>query len=612
MERDKVQGDTDMPGVEYDVRHQIDRRLEGKHWILDPESSERNVFFERSVVDHLATTQKKKLGSKSPDYTFLIERHPVAVLEAKKKGVSIVGALDQAEDYAKRIGVDFVFACNGPTFKSRHVPTGNPLKLNGMEVDEILTPDILRKFRSENSADVVTVPQEVIESRHDLIEVFEKLNDTLREAGIRAGLSRFTEFANILFLKLLSEQKDSKIWKDLLTRSESELPNYINKIAISNMKKKYNSEVLTKTKINGGALKTIVNELNPLCLSSVEEDVKGAAFEHFLGQTTVSNNDLGEYFTPRKFVQFVVKLVNPQFGQTVYDPFCGTGGFLIQAFSHLAEQAGTSRRNTERLYNNSIYGQELTETARVAKMNMILFGDGHSGVSQGDSLAPKGQKKGQHDCILTNIPFSLKISQDKMNAVDPFAKDADEACLLHCFNMLKDGGSMGAVLPEGLVFNRTHGEMWNRIFEQSRVRVIASLPRGTFAPYTDAATCVLFLTDKGRSSTDWYYNATISGECDRAPGTIDVDEFLFFHQNTDEPLDAVPGVLVAKPQDGFMLPWISRGGGRRRFPCSKLPTSPMEASLRKKTRFPVPFPSSAEERDPSSALTTSRMPKAAA
>lgn len=342
-----------MTEVEYDVRHQIDKRLERRHWILDADSSKRNVFFERSIVDRLSTTQKKKLDSRSPDYTFLVDGHPIAVLEAKKRGVSILGALDQAEDYAKRLGVDFVFACNGPTFKSRYVPTQRPLTLNGMEVDEILTPDWLKKFRSENSADIVTVPKEVIESRHDLIDVFERLNNTLREAGIRAGLPRFTEFANILFLKLLSEQKNSKIWNDLLTRSESELPNYINKIAISSMKKEYKSEVLTKTIVNGTALKAIVNELNPLSLSSVGEDIKGAAFEHFLGQTTASNNDLGEYFTPRKIVQFVVKLVNPQFGQTVYDPFCGTGGFLIQAFSHLAEQAGRSRRNDERLYSAS-------------------------------------------------------------------------------------------------------------------------------------------------------------------------------------------------------------------------------------------------------------------
>lgn len=545
-----------MSKIEAEVRHQIDRRLEAKGWILDASHPDRNVFFERAFVDLLGSLQRKALGAKSPDYTFFSNGRPMAILEAKKESISIQEALDQAENYAKRIGVDYVFACNGPAFKSRHIPTQSTMMINGLELVEPPSVDMMNKYVSERSFEIFTVSKKVVRSRDDLIQIFEKLNDVLRQDGITAGVSRFTEFANILFLKLLSEQEsENGIWNDLVSKPEKELPNYLNNYAIKQLKNKYGNEVLSDVTISGKSIKAIVNELNPLDLLSVGDDVKGAAFEHFLSRTTASTNDLGEYFTPRKVIQFILNLVNPQFGQTIYDPFCGTGGFLIQAFSHLRQQVSPTKDSMRVLCKESIYGQEQTSTARIAKMNMILFGDGHSGVMQGDSLSLESQNPSkQYDYILSNIPFSLNRSKETIISVHPDAKDSDEACLLHCFNKLKTGGSMGVILPEGLIFNKPHREMWNRIFNNSRVRVIASLPRGTFSPYTEAATKVLYLTDKGTASTDWYYDVVLTGE--KTSGvTINPDDFLYFYQDTEHPLESKPGVYLAKPKDGFIRTW---------------------------------------------------------
>ena len=209
-------------------------------------------------------------------------------------------------------------------------------------------------------------------------------------------------------MKLLSERDpDDGTWNDLLGKRASDLPGYLNGFVVDRLKKRYESDVLSKTRVNGSALKKIIGELNPLHLMSVDEDLKGIAFEHFLSRTTSVNNDLGEYFTPRSVVRFMVQLLNPQFGQTVYDPFCGTGGFLIEAFRHLSQQSRRSADATQILHHESLYGRELTTTARVAKMNMILFGDGHSGVVQGDSLSHGGTRL--YDCVLSNIPFSLDV-----------------------------------------------------------------------------------------------------------------------------------------------------------------------------------------------------------
>ncbi len=519
--------------VEADVRQQIDRRLAAKGWILEPDHPNRDVYIERSIVNRLSTIQRRNLDGLAPDYVFFCDSVPIAVLEAKKPNVSIDNAFEQAVDYAERLDCEFVFACNGATFKSLHTPSGQPMFLNNLEVIEPLSPAYLRRFWCERSNNVTTVPHQIIKSRAQLIEVFETLNNVLRQAGIRAGLDRFTEFSNILFLKLLSEKdSENQTWNDLLAKAEDNLPEYLNRYVVDNLRRRYKSEVLSESKVNGGALKRIIRELNPLRLMSVDEDLKGVAFEHFLSRTTASkNNDLGEYFTPRHVVRFITQLLNPRFGDTVYDPFCGTGGFLIEAFRHLVQQTFPSKDAMRKLHYESIHGREITTTARIAKMNMILFGDGHSGVTQGNSLIPAANL---YDCVLSNIPFSLDIETDIIRAVDASAKDADEACLLHCFNSLNQGGSMAVVVPEGLVVNQDHKNLWTRLFSESRVRVVASLPRGTFSPYTDAGTRILYLTDKGEKSTEWYYRVSLKGE--NAKGaSINPDEFLFFHQNSDAP-----------------------------------------------------------------------------
>ena len=465
--------------VEAEVRQQIDQRLSAQGWILDPESPSRDVFVERSVVKRLGTIQRRKLQDLSPDYVFFADSVPVAILEAKKPKASIERAFEQGMDYADRIGCDFVFACNGPTFKSLHAPSGQPMFLNNLEVTEPLAPSRLRKFWQSQSNSVFTVPHRVIESRAQLIDVFESLNSVLRRAGIRAGLERFTEFANILFLKLLSERDpDDQTWNDLLAKRENDLPGFLNGFVIEKLKSRYQSDVLSETRVNGPALKRIIQELNPLHLQSVDEDLKGVAFEHFLSRTTAVNNDLGEYFTPRAVVRFMVQLLNPQFGETIYDPFCGTGGFLIEGFRHLSQQIRPSQDAVRVLHHESIYGRELTTTARVAKMNMILFGDGHSGVSQGDSLQPK--PRADHNCVLSNIPFSLDLDSDSLQVIDATAKDADEACFLHCFKSIKRGGglpsscpkdwsSIGNTTPSGIASSRSPESGLSLLFREGRL-----------------------------------------------------------------------------------------------------------------------------------------------
>ena len=556
--------------IESEVRHQIDRYLEANGWILDAHDIEQNVFFENAVKSRLPQRSRMGLGQKKPDYTLFDGVQPIAVIEAKKSNiVNLDDALNQASDYAECMDVDIVFACNGLSVKSRHLKKSEPLFFNGVEVNELPSPDLLRKYHIENTNQVFTVSREVIKSRDELIDLFAELNEDFRAAGIRAGIARFTEFANILFLKLLSEKGEDDIWESLMRLPEKDILDYLNRVIIPRLSANYGGEVISPiTTDSTRIIKKIVQKLNPLNLTGIDEDIKGSAFEYFMEKTTTAANDLGEYFTPRHIVRFMVRLLNPKFGDTVYDPFCGTGGFLTESFKHISQQAKMSITTSDKLHNKTVFGSEKTDTTRIAKMNMILFGDGHSGVFQRDSLLT--DTTGDYDNILSNIPFSLDLSEDMLKRSDGQskhrAKDADEACVLKCFNSLKVGGSMAIVVPDGVLVNKAHRKMLRFILLNSRVRMLIRLPRGCFAPYTDAKTGIIYLTDKDVGQTDWFYRVTINNDGfnnKRNPikGINDLDNLLFFHTESENPIENLPedleiGVVQVKnvqSERGFSL-----------------------------------------------------------
>lgn len=413
-------------------------------------------------------------------------------------------------------------------------------------MSELPSLDLLRRFYVDDTNEVFTIPREVIRSRQELITLFSEINNDFRAAGIHAGITRFTEFANVLFLKLLSEKESDDIWNVLMRIPEKDILNYVNNGVIPRLKERYGGEVLSPIEAKSPpVIKKIVQKMTHLSLMDIDEDIKGSAFEYFMAKTTTAQNDLGEYFTPRHIVRFMVRLLNPQFGNTVYDPFCGTGGFLTEAYKHVSQQTKRTVADADKLQKNTVFGSELTTTARIAKMNMILFGDGHSGVFQENSLLTENTK--EYDYILSNIPFtSKKASEDILNMSKGHkAKSANEACVLKCFNSLKTGGSMAIVVPEGILVNSKHRKMLQYIFSNSRVRLVIRLPRGCFAPYTDSKTGIIYLTDKKVEKTDWFYRITVNNDgfdSNRNPikGTNDLDHIQFFHRLSDIPIENLP------------------------------------------------------------------------
>ncbi|CEO16947.1 Type I restriction enzyme EcoKI M protein [Rickettsia monacensis] len=317
---------------------------------------------------------------------------PIAIIEAKKTGVDLRQALDQAAEYAKLLDVPIVFAMNGAYCEARFVSNNKELILNDDEVRELLREKELLAFLEANSNEAWTIPKEVKVSREELISIFKNLNNLLRSEGLRAGIERFSEFANILFLKLLSKNNEKSWWNNIKAQSNDDIIGYINSYVIEQIKNKYGGDVFTPISLsNSNTLRHIIDAIDPLILSTIDTDIKGDAFEYFLEKTTSTENDLGEYF----IVKTIINLVDPKFKETIYDPFCSTGGFLTEAFNYIKE-------------NNIINTDEDLEKLR--------FNTYYNGIAK---------------------------------------NNGDAACVLHCLQNLKEGGRMALVVPEGFLFRKT-------------------------------------------------------------------------------------------------------------------------------------------------------------
>jgi len=511
--------------LEKDTVYLINRSLENLGWRF--EGKDKNVFQEQPRTE----AERRLLEHKRPDYVLYSKDHePLIVIEAKKKGERIDSALEQGIFYAKRLKAPLVFATDGVFCKSFHTQANRTPLLNGEELDEFIREAMAMKFLGEWN--VNTVSQKVQYDRQELIKIFDTANNMLRSEGLRAGEERFGEFANILFLKLISESEQNKFdqgiqtkfdfstcsWDIIKKQSSSSRVEYINNMVYKKLNDLYNTEIFTSLKIrDNDVLKEIMGLLDPLVLTDIDSDVKGDAFEYFLKASTATKNDLGEYFTPRHIVKTMVRLVNPQIGEKVYDPFCGTGGFLIESFRHIYNNMPRNKETEKMLRENTIFGNEITSTARITKMNMILAGDGHSGIHMQDSLA--NPVEGKYDVVLANMPYSQKTKHGSL--YDLPSTNGDSICVQHCMKAISsasENGRMAIVVPEGFLFRKELAKTREYLLENSELQSIISLPQGVFLPYTGVKTNIIFATKinqkiskSQKKKNYWYFDVKSDG-----------------------------------------------------------------------------------------------------
>lgn len=257
-----------------------------------------------------------------------------------------------------------------------------------------------------------------------------------------------------------------------------------------------------KNKLSDERLKNLIEHMSELKVgnNNYSADVMGDAYEYLIKKfADLSKKNAGEFYTPRTVVKLMVMLLDPQAGDTVYDPACGTGGMLIEAIRHI---------DNDHMTYGKIYGQEKNlSTSAIARMNLFLHGAREFKIVQGDTLVDPSFTEGNHlktfDCVLANPPFSLKhwgaaaFEHDKYGRNiwgSPSDSNADFAWLQHMVvSMDKKHGRVAVVLPQGVLFRTgKDGKMRKKLVDSDLLEAVITLKGGIFYG-AGVSACILFL-----------------------------------------------------------------------------------------------------------------------
>lgn len=344
----------------------------------------------------------------------------------------------------------------------------------------------------------------------ELTRVLGKCHDTLWQGGKLAPTDAFDELSKILFIKIRDEKKprDKGDPYDFQIKTRETAKSVADRIkALYQEAKTRDPEVFTEdVKVDAPRLFSVVNHLQGINLNQTDLDVKGIAFERFLG--SYFKGDMGQYFTPRELVEFIINMVEPEHEERILDPACGSGGFLLYAMEHIQRQAsryyeeGTPEHHSHwhNFAEKYLFGIEVNDAiARVAKMNMILHDDGHSNVIGNDALINfdrlydqnRGFQKESFDIILTNPPFGANIKKEEKPYLDNYklgerrnSQKTEILFLERCFDFLKWGtGKLAIVLPDGILNNSSLQYVRDYIEQHYRILAVVSLPQIAFRYY---------------------------------------------------------------------------------------------------------------------------------
>ncbi|MFO1250287.1 MAG: N-6 DNA methylase [Inhella sp.] len=270
-------------------------------------------------------------------------------------------------------------------------------------------------------------------------------------------------------------------------------------------------------------LRDILDRVHEISIDHIDDThffTLSQVYEDLLLKMGEKNSDGGQFFTPREVIRAMVHTVNPTLGQTVYDPCCGTGGFLAVAYEHMARRLGRAPASTdiERLKHETFFGREKENLVfPIALANLVLHGIDQPNLWHGNSLTRRASygalfqhAPAQFDLILTNPPFGGKEGKD---AQKNFAFETSSTQVLFMQDILAElapGGTCAVVLDEGLLFRTNESafvETKRKLTDECALWAIVSLPGGVFSTAgAGVKTNLLFFTKGQRTERIWYYD----------------------------------------------------------------------------------------------------------
>lgn len=510
----------------------------------------------------------------------LASRSPVIVVECKAEHITIREEdYFQGYNYASWAGADFFVTTNLKETRIFKVIKGHVPK----RLDEVVNIPTAQEVKDEKKINELLRKTKAF-TRDEFSKLLFKCHNIIRNNDKLSPEAAFDEISKILFIKIRYERKnsDNQIFSlDAFKADKESYEKYKPKdgkdfyqFLFEQTKEDFRDDDLFEPteiiRIRENSFEAIVKELEIYNLSTTSDDVKGIAFEEFLGKTF--RGELGQFFTPRTIVDFMVEVLDPKEGEAICDPCCGSGGFLIKAFEYVRSKiereiqrekekikqeyytetyeklSEAEKRKVDEKVNNffwqlneelninneksrirelsydCIFGTDANpRMGRTAKMNMIMHGDGHGGVHHNDGLLNvNGIFENRFDVIITNPPFgarvekSLKITEaDKYTDQERIRKyqhrygqDYDRALqqvnnnigkpllslyklgkmsaltevlfIERCLNLLKPGGRMGIVLPEGVLNNSNLQKVRDFVESKAKILLIVSIPQDVF------------------------------------------------------------------------------------------------------------------------------------
>jgi len=271
----------------------------------------------------------------------------------------------------------------------------------------------------------------------------------------------------------------------------------------------------TNRMLNGYLLRDVVNKVHGIHFTSSEEiSTLGHLYESMLKEMRDAAGDSGEFYTPRPLVKFIVAVINPRLGETVLDPACGTGGFLVETFEHLKKQCRTTGDH-RRLQRESLYGVEAKSLPYLlCQMNLLLHGAEAPNIDPLNALRFPLREIGDKDrvdVIMTNPPFGGEEERGILGNFPDDKKTAETALLflqliMRKLRRLPKPGRAAVVVPNGTLFgDGICARIKEELLKEFNLHTIVRLPTGVFAPYTGIATNVLFFDRSGPTEDVWYY-----------------------------------------------------------------------------------------------------------
>ncbi|MBS3087303.1 SAM-dependent DNA methyltransferase [Candidatus Pacearchaeota archaeon] len=263
-----------------------------------------------------------------------------------------------------------------------------------------------------------------------------------------------------------------------------------------------------------------VNIINDMHIKEQNQDAQGDIYEYLLSELSTAGKN-GQFRTPRHIIQMMTELANPEYGDRIMDPACGTAGFLVSAYEHILKanrKDGISTLTPAKkkiLDEDTFYGYDIDRTmVRIGLMNLMMHGITNPKISRTDTLSKRYNENGTYDVILANPPF--KGSIDVSEQSDEFTIKTKKTELLFLelmYNSLANGGRCAVIIPDGVLFGNSNAHQGIRkmLLEECRLDAVISMPSGVFKPYAGVSTAVLYFTKGEPTEKVWFYDMQADG-----------------------------------------------------------------------------------------------------